>query len=186
MVERLSIYAAISYLLAHLAGVRDLDGLAGLSGATSIGLDLLDHIQTFADFAKDDVLPVQPRSLHGAEKELRAVGVGPGVGHAQNTRPGVLQLKVLVFELVSVDRLTTCTVVVGEVAALTHEVRDHTVEAAAFIAKTGLSGTEGTKVLGCFGNYVGAESHFDPAQGLVVGSDVKKYYWITHKAEAFP
>ena len=98
----------------------------------------------------------------------------------------MLQLKVFVFEFVAVDRLATGAVVVGEVAALTHEVRDHTVERTAFVAKAGLSGTEGAKVLGCLRNYVGAESHFNPAQGLVVGSDVKINNRVTHKGEPFP
>lgn len=36
------------------------------------------------------VLAVEPGGLDGAEEELRAVGVGAGVGHGQHTctRPG--------------------------------------------------------------------------------------------------
>jgi hypothetical protein len=37
------------------------------------------------------------------------------VGHAQDSRPSVLELKVLVSELGTVDALATSTVVVGEI-----------------------------------------------------------------------
>lgn len=43
----------------------------------------------------------------------------------------MLQGKVLVRKLVSVDRLATSAIVVGEVTTLTHEVGNDTVEAAA-------------------------------------------------------
>lgn len=67
-----------------------------------------------------------PCRLLGADEELGAVGVGPGVGHGQDARPGVLQLEVLVRKLVAVDRLPSGSVVVGEVAALQakHSNRD--------------------------------------------------------------
>lgn len=55
--------------------------------------------------------------------------------HGQNARTGVLQLEVLVLELVAVDGLTTSAVVIGEIATLTHEVRNHTVEGAVLVAE---------------------------------------------------
>uniref|UniRef100_A0A3P9PYX2 Uncharacterized protein n=1 Tax=Poecilia reticulata TaxID=8081 RepID=A0A3P9PYX2_POERE len=55
-----------------------------------------------------------------------AVGVGPGVGHGQDARPGVRQAEVLVGELVAVDGLPAGSIVVGEVAALSRP--DHTRE----------------------------------------------------------
>lgn len=36
---------------------------------------------------------VQPLGLDGADEELGAVGVGPGVGHRQDTWASVLQLQ---------------------------------------------------------------------------------------------
>lgn len=38
---------------------------------------------------------------------LASVGVGPGVGHGQDSGLGVLELEVLVSELLAVDGLTT-------------------------------------------------------------------------------
>lgn len=43
------------------------------------------------------------RGDDSGDKELRAVGVGAGVGHGQEALPGVLELEVLVGELVTVD-----------------------------------------------------------------------------------
>ena len=59
----------------------------------------------------------------------------------------VLQLKVLVLELVSVDALASSTISLREVSALNHEVLDHAVECRALIAKALLASGQGTEVL---------------------------------------
>jgi hypothetical protein len=80
------------------------------------------------------VLAIEPRGDDGGDEELRAVGVGAGVGHREETRLGVAQLEaesegdptsvtvivgdrafadsLLVSELLAVDRLATGAVVV--------------------------------------------------------------------------
>lgn len=68
------------------------------------------------------MLAIEPRSLDGAEEELRAVGAWASVGHGEDTRAGVLKLEVLVLELVAVDRLATSAIVVGEVTTLTKNI----------------------------------------------------------------
>jgi len=100
------------------------------------------------------VLSIQPRSVGGANEELRSVGVGSSckrkshngvsriatsgatridrhnhvnstsrtVRHAQDSLSGMWKVKVLVVELVAVDRLPTSTIVVGKVTSLTHEL----------------------------------------------------------------
>ena len=52
---------------------------------------------------------------------------------SQEMETGILQ--VLVLELVTVDRLSTGTVVVGEVTTLAHELGDDAVEARALEAE---------------------------------------------------
>lgn len=47
------------------------------------GLQHLDHAHALQHLTEHHVLVVQVRCRHGGDKELRAVGVGPGVGHAQ-------------------------------------------------------------------------------------------------------
>eukprot|EP00955_Chlamydomonas_euryale_P041369 351963-Chlamydomonas_euryale.AAC.6 len=48
--------------------------------------------------SKRTVLAVQPAGDDCGDKELRAVGVGAGVGHGQEARASVLHLEVLVRE----------------------------------------------------------------------------------------
>ena len=64
------------------------------------------------------MLAIQPLGLGRAQEELRPVRVGPGVGHGQNSRSGVLEVEVLVLELVAVDGLASSTVSSGEIATL--------------------------------------------------------------------
>lgn len=90
---------------------------------------------------------VQPRGLHRRDEELGAVGVGASIGHGHDARAGVLQLEVLISELRAVDGLSTGTIVVGEVTALTHEVRDDTVEGGALVTETFLARAQCTEIL---------------------------------------
>jgi hypothetical protein len=53
------------------------------------------------------VFAIQPLGLGRAHEELRAVRVGSGVSHRQDTGAGVLELEVLVLELGSVDGLAS-------------------------------------------------------------------------------
>ncbi len=89
--------------------------------ATALGtvaLNLLDDIVSFNDLAKDNVLSVQPSGLGSADKELRSVGVGTGIGHGKDTFTSMLQGEVFVFKLGSIDGLATGTVMVSEITAL--------------------------------------------------------------------
>ena len=69
----------------------------------------------------------------------------------------MLQTEILVLKLVAVDGLATGSVSSGEVASLTHEVGDDTVEAGALEAEALLSSAESTEVLGSLGDHVIAE-----------------------------
>lgn len=71
---------------------------------------------------------VQPACLDSGDEELRSIGVGTSVGHRQAAGFGVLEREVLIFELVAIDGLATGAIVIGEVAALAHEVGNHTME----------------------------------------------------------
>ena len=74
------------------------------------------------------MLAVQPGCLGGSDKELRTVRAGTGVGHAQQTGLSMLELKVLVGKLGTVDGLSPRTVAIGKISALTHEVGNDAVK----------------------------------------------------------
>lgn len=92
-----------------------------------------------------------------ADEELGSVGVWSSVGHGQDASVSVLQGEVLISKLVAVDGLSTGSVVVGEVTALTHEARDDAVEGAALVAEALVAGAEGAEVLRSLGHHVGTE-----------------------------
>jgi hypothetical protein len=64
------------------------------------------------------VLSIEPLGLDGTQEELTSVGSWSGVSHRKDTWSSVRKLEVLVLELVSVDGLSTSSVVVGEVSSL--------------------------------------------------------------------
>ena len=104
--------------LGELAAVGNDDRLGGLAALGAERLDGLDHLKALGHIPKDDVLAVEPVGFDGAEEELRAVRVGAGVSHGQGSGARVLELKVFVRKLFSVDGLSAGAVSAREVTAL--------------------------------------------------------------------
>merc|ERR1711976_395131 len=113
-------------IILTLSAVSNDDLLGGLSRLRSKALDLLDDVHSLDDLAEHHVLSIEPLGLGGGE----------------DSRPGVLQLEVLVLELVAVDGLASGSVSSGEVATLAHEVRDDTVEGGSLVAVSLLAGAQ--------------------------------------------
>lgn len=63
----------------------------------------------------------------------------------------------LILELLAIDRLSAGAVVVGEVTALAHEVRDDPVEDGVLVAEALLTSAQGAEVLGRLRHNVIAE-----------------------------
>mmetsp|Transcript_11518 Transcript_11518/g.29170 ORF Transcript_11518/g.29170 Transcript_11518/m.29170 type:complete len:241 (+) Transcript_11518:18-740(+) len=112
----------------QFAGSRDEHLFRRLPRGGAHPLHLLDHVHSFEHLAQHHVLAVEVRGGRRRDEELRPVGVGSGVGHAQRAGPGVLAAEVLVLESLAVDRLAAGAVAVREVAALDHELGDDSVE----------------------------------------------------------
>ena len=89
-----------------------------------------DNIEALlvVDATKNDMLIVQPRSLHRGDEELSSVGVWTGVGHREKSRRCVLDQEVLVLKRRSIDGLSARPVEPLKVAALQHELGDDPVE----------------------------------------------------------
>ena len=68
-------------------------------------LDLVHNVVALQDFTEHNVASVQPRGDGSGDEELAAVCVLAGVGHAEKTLLGVLELEVLVGEFGAVDGL---------------------------------------------------------------------------------
>lgn len=83
-----------------------------------MSLQSLHHIHSLGHLSKDNVLSVEPSRDNGGDEELRSVGSGSSVGHAQQTGSVVLQLEVLIRELGSVDGLSSSAVSSGEVSSV--------------------------------------------------------------------
>lgn len=146
----------------ELAALRDHDGELGLG--VCAGRDVLDlvddhHGGRVEDLAEDDlgntgvasrgvgayfrdsgwprVFSVEPVAFAAGDEELGAVRVRAGVGHREEARAGVAEVKVLVRERLSVDRDAPRAVALEDVAALDHELLDHSVERRLQVARLG-------------------------------------------------
>ena len=156
-------------------------GLASGTGARSDLLESVDDVGTFDDLAEDDVSSVEPWSRLEGDEELRAVGVGAGVGHGQEVGLRVGELEVLVVELVAVDGLAASAVSVGEVATLGHEAGDNAVEFAALeverlarVASAGGSVSKRGEVGGGLRDDVAEHAEDDSASFLTIDLNVEE------------
>lgn len=129
-----------------LTALGDLHRARRRTGLRPDGFDRLDDVHALAHGAEHDVLPVQPARRRRAQEELRPVRARSSVRHGQNSRTGVLELKVFILKLVPVDGFTPRAVVVGEIAALAHESRDDAVEARSLVPEALFPGTQRSEV----------------------------------------
>lgn len=137
-----------------LPTVRDDHLLLGLPVLAALGLNLPQDVQAFCDLPEHDVLAVQPICLVTRQEELGAIGVWARISHGEQAWSCVLEDKVFIIKLLPIDGLAPSAVVVGEIAALAHELGDDAVEAAALEAKALLVGAQAAEVLCCHGNDV--------------------------------
>ena len=100
------------------AAVSNDHWLGCLAGLRAYSLDLLYNIHAICHTAEHHMLAIQPLSLHGAQEELRSIGVGSSVSHRQDSRSRVLEGKVLICKLRTIDGLTTSTIASCEVSTL--------------------------------------------------------------------
>ena len=118
--------SAYGFRLPQASSTRSITcGSTGMVATVGLGaLDRVDHVHALDDFAEHRVLAVEPGSLlRRDEKELRAVGVGTGVGHRQRAAHDLVVVD-LVFERVAGAAGAGAL----RAAALDHEVLDHAVK----------------------------------------------------------
>lgn len=137
------------------------------------GLDCLDDVHPVKNAAEDNVLAVEPGGVSHREEELRTVGVWSGVGHGE-APDKVLDLKVLVGELGTIDGLAASAIVVREITTLDHELGNDAVERGALVAETHLAGAKLLEVLRSLRDNRTKEAHSDPAEGLPADGDVEE------------
>ena len=83
------------------------------------GLNVSDDAHALDDLAEHDMLAVQVRSVDGGDEKLTTVGVGSSIGHGQQTGTLVLQLKIFIFKLVSINAHTSCAVSILKITTST-------------------------------------------------------------------
>ena len=93
--------------------------------------DGVDDVLAFEDLAEYAVLAVEPVGDDVGDKELAAVGVGPGVGHGQHARLVVLLGQGAGFIVKFVARVARARAL--RAAGLNHEVGDHAVKGQAIV-----------------------------------------------------
>ena len=163
------------WIVSHLFGSTILNGHGGSWTAriSPVGFHFPDNVQTGGDLAKNNVLAVQPGRIGGTDKELRSVGVGSGVGHAQRSDPAVVQVKVFVLESSSVNALATGSVAIGKVTTLAHESRNDAVKAGSLVSLSLVFETELLEVFDRLGDRRSVQTHFDASRFRSVDINVK-------------
>jgi len=129
-----------------LSSVSDHNSGAGFPfWSRTITLNGFHHLPRFlvVHAAKNHVFVVQPWRLHRGNEELRAVGVWTSIGHGQKSRASVMNAEVLVRKSFSIDGITPGSVAIGEISALDHKLRNHSVENGPFVAITIFTYIEG-------------------------------------------
>jgi hypothetical protein len=114
------VYHQINFFdsLADLATVRDHHCLLWSTALTSNSLNFSKNFVTCSEFAKHHMLAIKMWSLINTNEELRSICVWACVSHGQTSKAGVLScfsFETLICKLFSINRLSTCSIALGEV-----------------------------------------------------------------------
>ena len=90
--------------------------------------------------AKHSVNIIKMRCWLGQNKELTTIGVRSLISHRQQEWDIMLQIKILISKLSTVNTLSTFTISIREVPRLHHEVFHHPVEGGALVVQGLASG----------------------------------------------
>ena len=144
--------------------------------------DLIEDIESIGNLSEDDVGTVEMGSIDEAEEELGAVGAWTSVGHGEDASAGVLVLEVLIIELSTIDTLTASTVSFGEIATLSHEIWNDSVEFAALeveglalFADTLLTSAESSEVFSCLRD-ISVEVYLDSASCSTANCNIEDHF----------
>lgn len=140
-----------------------------------------NSVKTFSHFSKHNMFIVQPRvkscknycernptealalksektflpcSFDCANEKLGTIGIRSSIGHRKRSRSFMLQFKVLIRELVSINWFSTCSITTCKISTLTHKVTNYSVKFAAFVPKSFFPSTQSSEVLSCFRNNI--------------------------------
>jgi len=87
----------------NFARIDDFNFFARFTTLGPNSLAFLNDLVALDNLPEDDMFAIQPGGLRSAQEELRAVGIGAGIGHRQNTLPSVLEDEVLIGKLLTID-----------------------------------------------------------------------------------
>ena len=166
---------SFSILFLKLARVSNTNFLRTFSWLGSKGFNPLYNIHAFNDLSKNNMFSIQPRCFGGTNKKLGPVGVASGVGHWQDSGSSVPQLKILILKLpIPVNGFAPSSVMLGEITALAHEVRNDTVEDWAFESEPLFTSTKGTEIFGGPGDNISPQLYNNLTNRWTTGSNIEK------------
>jgi len=160
-----------------LSTILDLNRLARISSPRTHLFHFSNDIHSLNNLSKDDMLSVQPGGLGRTDEELRSVGVGPGIGHGENSSAGMGQLEVLIGEFLTINGLSSSSIAPSEVTTLTHEFWNYSVETASLVSEAFFPSAQCTEVFSRLWNNIGTEFHSNPTGGGTTDGDVEKHFF---------
>ena len=139
-------------------------------------MELFNNFFAFDHFAENNMLSIEPRALDKSDEELRTVGVGTSICHREEVGLVMFKPEIFVFKLVAIDGFTSSTVLVGEVASLSHKVSDNSMERRSLISESFFSSTESLEVGGGLGDDWVEKFEDNSSSGGASDADVKEYF----------
>ena len=137
----------------------------------------------FSNLSKDDVLAIEMWEVSEAKEELGAVCSWSSVGHGKDSLSRVLVLEVLIWEVRSVDGLTTSSISSSEISSLGHELWNDSMELASlevkWLSKSSnslLSCAKSSEVLRSIWS-ISVEVNLNTSCRLSTDSNVKENWW---------
>lgn len=135
------IYRHVRSLWIYFATVNNGNPASGFAIVWALPLHLPDNIHALDNFAEHNMLLIQPGgkingintchilnskcsrlilpgSFSCTDEKLWSIGIGPSIGHGQDTRSSMFQLEVFISKLLPINGFASSTIMAGEVPTL--------------------------------------------------------------------
>ena len=122
----------------------------------SLSFDFFHKIKSFNYFTEYNMSSIQPRSIYCCNIKLRAVSIGSGVSHSNNTW-FMFRYEILIIKFITINWNSTSSVSMSYVSSLNHEIwnnsmKDWIIEGISGSAWMVITLANSNKIFDCFGN----------------------------------
>ena len=172
----------ISFIL-YISDLSTLDNSnfrSWFSWLWSYFVEIINYVLTLNNFTKYDVFSIKPWAFNKCNEKLWSVSIFSCISHWQKIWLIVFNFKILIFKFISINWLSSSSIVISKISALRHKIGNNPMEMWIFKSESFWVSTKLSKILCSFRSSI--IKKFEDNFSSFVSSEVniKEYFRFWH------